>query len=494
MPTNVPTPTFTSTGFVTPAAADIITGVQEDMNTAFGGNLNFGTTAGSITNPTPQGQLASSFAAIIQNTYETFQYYTTQTDPSYAEGRMQDAIGRIYFLERNQAVPTSLVVQCIGLAFTVIPAGSLIVDPNNVLYFCSGTITIPSAGTVNATFTQQVTGTATILVPSSVPTEVSIYSGFVGWDAANLISGIQGTPVESQTAFEQRRSLATAQNSIGSLPSILGAVLAVPGVFSAFVTENATASPLLAGGTTLVANSVYVAVVGGSTTSIAQAIWTRKPPGCNMNGNTTVVVEDTSPSYIPPFPSYNITFEIPTFLPMLFSVDMVDSNFIPGNATTLIQSAIVSQGAALTVGAQGLGGIGSNIQSATYIPAISSLGSWALGQVISVQIGSMNDPDACLCFGSCSGTQLTITSISSGTVTAGQTVTDGSGAFLPGTTIVSQLSGTVGSTGVYVVSQPNTVASTTFIGLATPDQDSVQVNINQYPTFSAANIVVNYLT
>ena len=59
MATNVPQPVLTDTGFQAPTQQQILAGVLADLNAAFGGNLN-------ISNlESPQGQLASSMAAII---------------------------------------------------------------------------------------------------------------------------------------------------------------------------------------------------------------------------------------------------------------------------------------------------------------------------------------------------------------------------------------------------------------------------------------------
>ena len=91
---SVPTLTFTSTGVVLPTEADILAGVQTDIDSAFGGG----------TNPaleTPQGQLASTLAAVTANKNSEIAYYVNQVDPQYASGRFQDAIGRIYFLTRH---------------------------------------------------------------------------------------------------------------------------------------------------------------------------------------------------------------------------------------------------------------------------------------------------------------------------------------------------------------------------------------------------------
>lgn len=84
MTTNVPAPTFGPTGFVAPSESAILAGVQADFQAAFGGNLNFGTVSGSQTNPTPQGQLATSQAAIIGAAYDIFCNLTQMVDPAYA--------------------------------------------------------------------------------------------------------------------------------------------------------------------------------------------------------------------------------------------------------------------------------------------------------------------------------------------------------------------------------------------------------------------------
>ena len=119
MTTNVPQPTLGPTGFIAPLEADILAGRQADFNAAFGTTLNFVTTSGSQTNATPQGQLAASDAAIIGNTNNQFLALANGVDPAYASGRMQDAIGRIYFMERLPDQSTVVECTCIGSGATV---------------------------------------------------------------------------------------------------------------------------------------------------------------------------------------------------------------------------------------------------------------------------------------------------------------------------------------------------------------------------------------
>ena len=301
MTTNVPQPTFGANGFTFPSEAAIYTGVFADINAAFGGNLN-----PSIA--TPQGQLSTTEAAVIGDCYAMFAWYCNQVDPALNEGRMQDAIGRIYYMTRFEA--TSTVAQCVcsGLDGVVIPVGALAQGVDGNLYVCQEQGTIVG-GSVTLQFACAVTG------PISCPENNvnSIYQAIFGWDTINNpTDGTLGSNAETPQQFEARRSASVAANALGILDAILGSVLAVTGVLDAYVTENYNAYPAPIGGYILGPNSIYVAVLGGAAADVAMAIWTRKAPGAGYNGNTTQQVQDPSPQYIPPVPTYYVTWEIAT--------------------------------------------------------------------------------------------------------------------------------------------------------------------------------------
>jgi hypothetical protein len=480
--TNVPPVTFGALGFQAPTDEAILAGVLADLQAAFGGNLNPALN-------TPQGQLASSMAAIISQADQDFLYYTTQTDPAFAQGRMQDAIGNIYFLTRNPAEPTVLQVSCSGLQGVIIPLNALIQDNAGNTYAATGSAVIPASGAVTVSFANLVPG------PIAVPEtgSLTIYQAIPGWDSASLVSGVIGVNTESQSAFESRRAASVAGNSLGSLPSIRGAVLKVPGVLDAYVTENTSSGTTTVGGVNLVPNSVYVAVSGGSASAIAQAIWSKKAPGCAYNGNTTVVVQDTNSGYSPPYPSYNVTFDIPSALPIFFTVNIKNSAGVPSNALVQIQTALQAAFAGGTFGSTTINkaSIGATLYATQYVAAVTGLGPWA--SVISLQIGSPNTP-AAVFTGSCGGSNassaglgvLSVSSMTSGTIGVGDwlvsgTAFSGTGAFLPGTQIVVQLSGTTGQTGTYSVSIVNQFPSQSGISAVLANQNFVSVNINQTP-------------
>ncbi len=543
MPTsNVPGPTFGPNGYIEPSEASILNGTTADINTAFGGGLNPGLS-------TPQGQLASSLTAIIGAVNDTFMFYTTQTDPAFAVGRMQDALGRIYFIERNGAQATTVECLCTGLAGVVIPIGSLAVDQSNNTYTCLLGGTIPAGGSITLPFANVVNGP--IACPATTLNE--IYQAIPGWDTINNVAdGVLGTYTETRSQFYARMQASVAKNSIGAASSIQGAVLSVIGVTDCYVTENDTASPVTIGDFTLLPNSVYVAVVGGNSNDIARAIWSKHSPGCAYSGNTTVTILNPTPGPSLP-PSYVVSYEIPTPLPILFSITLANSPFVPANATAIIQEAVANVPAIFTgsianniltvtavtsgtlsvgqilsdttstivsgtqivslgSGAGGIGTyalnnlqtvasepmtsafaaplthIGTSILASAYYSTIISLGSWV--QILSVYVGSGNTPAAAFT-GAIAGTTLTVSAVTSGTLAIGQTLFDVTGD-LQTATIITGLGTGSGGIGTYTVNNTQTVSSEAMTSVAA-NLFECGVYIDQTPVINPLNVQVTFV-
>jgi len=395
MSTTVPSPTLGPTGFTAPDEATILAAAQADINTAFGGGLNLGLS-------TPQGQLASSLAAIIADCNAQFLAIVSSVDPQYAQGRMQDAIGNLYFMTRLPAISTQVSGVCGGLAGTVIPAGvAVAADAAGNLYTCSSGGTIGAGGTVTLTFAAQATGPIAFVGP------LSIYQTIPGWDTiTSPIQVVLGQAVETAQQFEARRSASVALNANGSLAAIRAAILAT-GVTAAYLVDNPSNTAALIGGLTIPGNSLYVAVVGGTPAAIAQAIWAKKDIGCSyapsasftasasgtvltvtgvaygalvvgqtisgsgisagtsiaslgsgtggagtynlnvavgivpseaMTAATTVYVQDTS--YPAPYPTYGVSFTVPISAPINIAVTLAAASNPPSNALALLSDAV----------------------------------------------------------------------------------------------------------------------------------------------------------
>lgn len=331
MTTNVPDIVFGQTGLVLPAESAILSGVQQDIDSAFGGGVNPAL-------ETPQGQLASSMAAVIGAKNDTFAKFVNQIDPAFADGRMQDAIGRIYFIDRKPATATIVSATCIGLAGTAIPLGAMARATDGTIYVCTQAGTIPTGGSIDLAFAAQKTGP--IACPSGSLNQ--IYRAIPGWDTVtNSADGAPGRDVESRADFEYRRRNSVAINGKNSLQSIYASVFNLDNVQDVYAAENYTGAPVTRGGVTLAANSIYLAVVGGAVADVAQAIWTHKPPGANYNGTTSHDVIDTS-GYNIPYPTYTVKFTVPTAEPILFAVQITNDPNLPADIVTQIKNAIIA--------------------------------------------------------------------------------------------------------------------------------------------------------
>lgn len=466
---DIPQPSFTDKGFVPPSERDeVLPAVLDANDQAFGGGMNKALDA-------PLGQLSSSETAAIGNANDMFCRLANGVDPAYSSGREQDAIGRIYFIERNPSLPTVVTATCLGAEGTVIPTGSQAVATDDNRYVCTGGGTIPASGTIDLQFACVVPGP----IACPVGTLTRIFTVISGWDAVtNNADGVLGRNVESRAEFEERRRLSVAHNAQGSLPSVLGAVLTVDGVLDAFVTENVTMSPETVRGVVIAPKSLYVAAVGGAQLDVATAIWTKKAPGCGYNGNTTVTVYDKNPAYNPPYPSYSVSYTVPSSLPIIFDVQMADNGQVPNDAVQQIQTAIVNAFAGADGGSRAR--IGSTIYASRYYSPVALLGTWS--QIVSIKIGCQNDPSATFT-AAIAGTAMTVSAVASGTIAIGQTVV--APGVLDGTTIVS------GSGSSWVVSKTQTVASVEMFGCVA-DLDDVDADIDQAPTISADNIAVSF--
>ncbi|MGP2449013.1 baseplate J/gp47 family protein [Pantoea stewartii subsp. indologenes] len=331
--TAVPAVTLSDTGVAVPDEIDILNGRLSDLSTAMGGGMSTSLT-------TPQGQIAMSDTAIIGDKNDNLAWLVNQINPDFASGRMQDAIGQIYFIDRIAAIGTTVTATCTGLQGTVIPAGSLAQDSNGYLYTSLASATIPSTGSVNVVFQNQTTG------PIACPIGAlnTIYRAIIGWSGiTNATAGVLGNEVESRANFEYRRKQSVAGNANNQLGAIYANVLAVPGVTDAYVTQNNTSATVNKGSTNfpVTAHSLYVCAYGGASADIAKAIWQKLPPGPPMVGNTTYTVVDDV-NYVQPYPEYEIRWQTPSAVSVYVKVELANNNALPGDIATRVRTAVLS--------------------------------------------------------------------------------------------------------------------------------------------------------
>lgn len=467
--TAVPKPTFGDRGFTAPTEAEILAGVLTDLDADLGGNLN-------VTNlTTPQGQIASTETAIIGDNYATFLWFVNQFDPMFSSGRQQDALGRIYFMQRIAGAPTVVQATCVGLAGVVIPVGALARAQDDNLYVCQQQGVIDNGGSVILPFACAINGPVPCVADSD---NWEIYQAVFGWDSlATVEDGVLGRATETRGEFEARRAASVALNAVGILDSILASVLAVPDVLDAYVAENDQPTIVPVGGVTLGPNSIYICVLGGNVQAVGEAIWRHKAPGCGYNGNTAVTVLDPSPEYSPPVPSYSVLYQVPETINFAVLVVLKGNSSIPADAEARIAAAIIQAFAGVDGGPRAK--IGSTVFASRYYSTVALLGAWA--QIVDIQIGRAGD--GAVFTGQITGTVLTVTSVSLGALAVGQLI-QGGGHDVKGT-ILALGTGT-GGNGTYTISVSQTVASETMN--ATNLVNDVILDIDEAPAISADTI------
>ena len=475
MGSSVPLPVLGPAGYVVPPEQAVLAGVVADWSAALGGNVNPGLS-------TAQGQLATSETAIIGDGNGQLLAIQNNVDPAYSQGRWQDGIGRIYFLTRLPAQPSTTDASgavCSGGAGVYINAGATAKDTNGNLWVCTQGGRIPESGSIALPFSCAVPGPIVL----GVAQLTTIYSTIPGWDSiTNPDVGITGSNVENAADFEFRRSQSVAANSRNTNGAVLGAVFEVTNVLDAYVIEQlqfSSLSPATIGGVSVGANTLYVAAAGGDAQTICNAIWSKKPPGIPTQGGTTETVYDSNSGYDLPYPSYSISYQVPTALSIYFLVQIKNSNLVPADALAQIQQVLNAAFTGMDGGERAR--IGSTLIAGRYYAGIVALGPWA--QLLSLTIGSPDTLSAVFT-ATISASLMNVSAVASGTLAVGQFVT---GTNVPAGTYIASLGTGSGNTGTYHLNQAATVGSGETMNAIAATLDQITAKINEIPAYVQAN-------
>ena len=362
MSSHVPPVRFTPQGLQIPTETEVLNGVLADFNDAFGGGLN-------LNLETPQGQLASSLAAVIADKNNVIAELVNQIHPEYAEGVMQDAIAQIYFLQRKPATDSAVVCEFVGLPGTQIPQGFIVQDAAGNQWALQQEIGIPISGKVIGTLI------AAGQIEAPAHSVNVIYQALVGLDRVdNPRPAVPGRAEESRAEFAERRRRSVAINAHGTPQAVYANVFALDGVRDVYVIDNPKGQNVQAGATnyTLKPHSIYVAAVGGDDTAVAEAVLRYAGSGCDFNGNTEITVYDHS--YNDPKPAYQVAFMRPNELPVYFRIKIERGAFIGADAA--IKQAVINAFK---------GRIGANLYAIGYVaPVVKAVPNV---HVLDVEIG-----------------------------------------------------------------------------------------------------------
>lgn len=340
MTTNVPLPQFTPTGLVIASEQAILAGIQADYVAAFAQSGK----ALSTDLTTPQGQLQSSQAYMVAAFQAALAYLISQVDPVTSSGRFQDALGRIYYLTRQQATFATVAAVVTGVPGQMLPEGSQAKSADGTIWLTADDALYGAGGTAAITFVATTAGTG----PECGINGLSINQQVPNWlGVANAAPSVPGLDTETRQEFEARRAASVEIGGAGQPANIFAAIANVPGVSDVFVYNNGGDDPITYGTTSfpIPAHSIAISVSGGDGPTVALAINSKLDCGCGMvtsGGLGTLVtynIQDST-NYAPPYPTYPISFVRPLTKQVYITVNIADIPTIPATYVLLVQAAV----------------------------------------------------------------------------------------------------------------------------------------------------------
>lgn len=331
---SIPKATITTAGVSVPTTDEVKAGVWDLLKSCFGNTIN-------TEENSPQGQLAVTLTALLQDRDAQLVQVLNQFNPLYSTGQWQNGIGKIYFLDRHSATYSTAQVTFTGLNGTVIPSGFQLQDTNGIYWLTTSQLIIDVNGTITGTVQCADSGA----VSASANTIIRITTALSGLDrVTNNASAIVGTDEESREDFETRRSESVSANAKNTDASIRGAIANLSGVVDVWVKSNYSGEATTFGSTNypVDAHAICISVVGGDDSAIGWQALVKGGTGASYMGNTNPIIYDTD-TYPENPPKYDtVKFIRPTDKSVYFKVTVSDKDTVTPSDEKAIKNAIVN--------------------------------------------------------------------------------------------------------------------------------------------------------
>lgn len=334
-----------SSGTIVPDTGAIQTAVQLEYQSIFGSDL--------IVNPnSPQGLLISSDVLARSGTAINNASIANQINPNLAGGIFLDAILQLTGMQRQDPTYTTVVADLAGVPGTFIPAGTQARETdNNVLFESVADVTLAIDGTASTIFRALEFGA----IPVGANKLTQIVSVVLGWDSiTNPLPGNLGTLTQSDAAARTLRRQTLFKQGTNLAGAMMADVRAVANVSSLTFRENTEATSQVVDGVTMVANSVYACVRGGTDDAVALALTLSKSGGAAYNNGASaspVTVNVTNPYSGQVIP---VKFDRPDLISMIATVTISISNSTVPDPQNAVRQAILDYANGLIPGEPGL--------------------------------------------------------------------------------------------------------------------------------------------
>ena len=241
-------------------------------------------------------------------------------DPNKATGKDLDVLRKLTGAERSPGTPTTATLTLTGTPGTFIPAGCQAKTSDGIVFELDENVLLDDNGV--GTSSAHCTESGAKEVSANRITQIVTVIG--GWQTVtNRTVASVGTDAESDAVFRVKSARAVARGGTAQRDSLYGEIYAVSGVRKVQIYENKTNSgeyEVLHNPYSLPPHSLAIVVDGGADKAVAQAIFRKLNPGCNLHAAGTKV-EQTIYSE-----KYRNSYDIITFSrpnPVEIKIDLV---------------------------------------------------------------------------------------------------------------------------------------------------------------------------
>lgn len=303
-------------GVIVPDTSTTKTDTIEELRTIVGfENMDF-------SDETPQGGIANAITLVKDDLVRNNAYMANQFNPNLSKGTFLDAIGSLTGIKRFKATFTMVYgVELKGSANTYIPDTLTAVTLDGNEFKIVSPAVIGLNGIVKANFKAVKEGS----IPCPAGALDTVSTSVLGLESiTNPNDGILGEDRENDIRFRRRREKTLAIQGTGTAEAIVSGLYSLPSVKSLKFLENQASIPVIDEEVSLVANSVWVCVDGGTDEEIARMIKAKKNDGCALNGSTKVNIRDEFSGQ-----TLEYKFDRPEEIPILLRITVKNSSLSP---------------------------------------------------------------------------------------------------------------------------------------------------------------------
>ncbi|MCX5794965.1 MAG: baseplate J/gp47 family protein [Elusimicrobia bacterium] len=168
-----------------------------------------------------------------------------------------------------------------GLDQTALPAYKVSDEAGNQFQLVASH-TFSAAGSASLAFRAVNIGQV-LTTPNTITNQITTTLGVTAVNNPDTSGDVPGTDEETDAQLKARRGKSFSLAATGPADAIRAAILDMDDVSDAAVIENDTGDPVNG----VPAHSIWCIVTGGTEADIAQAIYSKKAPGCGMKGSVT---------------------------------------------------------------------------------------------------------------------------------------------------------------------------------------------------------------